>query len=141
MQTLCKKHEAMQYDLEWYENQLMTNMAEKKRLLTGNVKSFSLSGMKARFFGADSAEQTELKIEQLDKSIADLEEKFEVHKLAAKEFLDEALMEVDSFKKRKIVDLREIFISYAILQIKIHKEGSVIWSRFKALFDAVLEQS
>lgn len=131
----------MQYDLEWYENQLMTNMAEKKRLLTGNVKNFSISGMKARFFGADSAEQTEVKIEQLDKTIADLEEKFESQKVTSEEFLQEALKEVDSFKKRKVVDLREIFISYAILQIKIHKEGSNIWSRFKGLFDAVLEQS
>ena len=131
----------MQYDVEWYENQLMINMAEKKRLLTGETKSFSFSGMKARLFGGDSAEQTELKIEQLDKTIADLEEKLEAHKASASDFLEEALNEIDLFKKRKIVDLREIFISYTVLQIKIHKEGSAIWSRFKAIFDAVLNES
>ena len=131
----------MQYDLEWYENQLMTSMAEKKRLLTGNVKSFSFSGVKARLFGGDSAEHTEQKIEQLDKAISDLEEKFEAQKSAANKFLEEGLEEIESFKKRKIVDLREIFISYAILQIKIHKEGSAIWSRFKAIFDGVLENA
>ena len=128
----------MQYDVEWYENQMMLSMAEKKRLLTGNVKSFSLSGMKAKLFGGDSAEQTESKIEQLDKAITDLEKKLEEHKAGANKFLEEALSEIESFKKRKIADLREIFISYAILQIKIHKEGSTIWSRFKAIFDGVL---
>ena len=129
----------MQYDVEWYENQLMVNMAEKKRLLTGNVKGFSLSGVKARLFGGDSAEQTEVKIEQLDKTISDLESKLETHKTDAKEFLDEALKEIESFKKKKVMDLRDIFISYAVLQIKIHKEGSAIWSRFKAIFDSIVE--
>ena len=36
-------------------------------------------------------------------------------------FMEKALTEVDRFKKQRTVDLKEIFINYAILQIKISK--------------------
>ncbi|XP_076819610.1 sorting nexin-4-like [Clavelina lepadiformis] len=139
LKTVCKKHEAQQYDVEWYENQVMLTMTEKKKVLTGNTKAFSLSGMKARLLGGDTAEQTEQKLEQLDKNIRDLEDKFESHRSQASDFLEEALQEVEIFKKRKRMDLREIFISYTILQIKLHREGCAKWGKFKSLFDNLLK--
>ena len=95
--------------------------------------------MKARLLGGDTAEQTEQKLEQLDKNIRDLEDKFESHRSQASDFLEEALQEVEIFKKRKRMDLREIFISYTILQIKLHREGCAKWGKFKSLFDNLLK--
>ena len=39
-------------------------------------------------------------------------------------FIENALAEVERFKKQRTADLKEIFINYAILQIKISKRVS-----------------
>jgi len=45
---------------------------------------------------------------------------------------------VEIFRKRKIADLREIFTSYAVLQIKLHREGIAMWTKFKKPLQAVI---
>ncbi|XP_002119505.2 sorting nexin-4-like [Ciona intestinalis] len=139
LKTICKKHEALQYDVEWYESSLTNALTEKKQLLSGPPKTFSFSGLKARLLGADAADVTETRLEVLETNITDLEKELEKHRVIAKEFLDEADEEVELFKTRKVMDLREIFVSYAVLQIKMNKEGAAYWKKIKTPFAAILE--
>nr|CAB3266464.1 sorting nexin-4-like [Phallusia mammillata] len=139
LKALCKRHEALQYDVEWYDNQVHHLRAEKKQALTGKMNTFSFSGMKARLMGADREEQLENKIEQLDKSITESDENLDKSKAAAKEFLDSALQEIDLFKARKTMDLKEILTNYAILQIKVNKEGVALWSKIKVPFADLIQ--
>lgn len=141
VQVICQKHEALQYDVEWYENQTAQLLSEKKQILSGSTKGFSFSGMKARLMGSEKGERAENRIEQLDKNIAEAEKSLESSKVAAKEFLDEAIEEVELFKTQKVADLREILINYSILQIKLNREGVAMWSKFKTHFEPLLSSN
>ena len=128
---MIQKHQALQYEVELCEQQLATSLSEKRQLESGTQKSFSFGSMKAKLLGIDPQVQKELRLEQLEIDIAVFEGELENAKSSAKNFLEEALLEVDLFQKNKISDLKEIFTSYVVLQIKINREGIEIWERFQ----------
>jgi len=131
LKLVIQKHQALQYEVELCEQQLATSLSEKRQLESGTQKSFSFGSMKAKLLGIDPQVQKELRLEQLEIDIAVFEGELENAKSSAKNFLEEALLEVDLFQKNKISDLKEIFTSYVVLQIKINREGIEIWERFQ----------
>ena len=97
--------------------------------------------MKAKLLGIDKQNQIESRLEQLGRDICNYETELEKHRNILKQFNEEALNEIEYFKKHKLLDLKEIFISYSILQIKLNREGLAIWSKVKTPFSRILEQS
>ena len=135
---MCQKHEAHQYDVEWFENQLAVCVNEKNQIESGQSSgAFSFSGMRAKLLGIDKQNQIESRLEQLNRDIENYQMELEKHREILNRFNDDALNEIEYFKQRKRTDLREVFISYSILQIKLNREGLAIWTKVKALFDKV----
>jgi len=142
LKLVCQKHQAVQYEVEQCEYQLSLALHEQKQLQEQSdttVKStFSFVGMKARLLGIDQTVQREGRLEQLEIDIAVFEGELEKSRNRAEDFLEEAVKEMEIFRKRKVSDLREVFTSYAVLQIKLHREGIEIWSRFKKPLAAMI---
>lgn len=138
LKLVCQKHQAVQYEVEMCEQQLANALSEQKHLESGETKTFSFGSMKAKLLGIDPAVQREGRMEQLEIDIAVFEGELEKARNRAADFLEEALGEVEIFRKRKIADLREIFTSYAVLQIKLHREGIAMWTKFKKPLQAVI---
>lgn len=136
LKAIIKKHEALQYDVEYVENQLMSAHLEKKQIESGATK-FNFSGMKARLFGGDTPEQKEAKLAKIEETIKKLDIEAENKKKAADDFGEQAKDEVLKFKQQKQIDLKEILTNYVILQIKMSKEAKIAWDRFKTAVQAV----
>lgn len=136
LKAIIKKHEALQYDVEYVENQLMSAHLEKKQVESGAAK-FNFSGMKARLFGGDTPEQKEAKLAKIEENIMKLNEDAEIRKKVADDFGEQAKDEVLKFKRQKQIDLKEILTNYVILQIKMSKEAKVAWDQFKIAVQSV----
>ncbi|XP_039263487.2 sorting nexin-4-like [Styela clava] len=136
LKSIVKKHEALQYDVEYVESQLMSAHVEKKQVSSGVDKGFNFGGMRAKLFGGDTPEQKEIKLAKIDENIHMLEQSAETKRTAASTFSSEAKEEILQFKRRKQADLWEILTNYVILQIKMSKETKATWTRFKAAIQA-----
>lgn len=136
LKAIVKKHEALQYDVEYVENQLMSAHVEKKEVESGATK-FNFSGMKARLFGGDTPEQKETKLAKIEENIQKLDEDVETKKKMADNFSEKAKDQFLKFKHQKQVDLKEILTNYVILQIKMSKEAKVAWDRFKTAVQCI----
>lgn len=136
LKAIVKKHEALQYDVEYVENQLMSAHVEKKQVSSGADRGFNFGGMRAKLFGGDTPEQKESKLAKIDENINNLEETAETKRNAASSFSSEAKEEILKFKRRKQADLWEILTNYVILQIKMSKETKAAWTKFRTVIQS-----
>ncbi|XP_030856249.1 sorting nexin-4 isoform X2 [Strongylocentrotus purpuratus] len=136
LKAVCRKQEIMQFELERCEDLLSSKKLQKDQL-TGKApqKVFSFRGMTSKLFGQENAETKESKANLISDQITDAEDAVERSKQNILDFTDNALKEVDRFKRQKSRDLKEIFISYAVLQIKMAKRGITVWTNTKECFD------
>jgi len=132
LKSVVQKHQALQYEVEQTQQNLASCLAEQKQLMQGDKpKSFSLSGMKARLLGVDPQVQREGRLEQLEVDVENLQGQLKEREERSASFVQEALEEVELWKKRKVIDLRELLTSYTVLQVKMHREAISMWKQFK----------
>ncbi|XP_078661452.1 sorting nexin-4-like isoform X2 [Branchiostoma floridae x Branchiostoma belcheri] len=136
LRSICRKQELLQYEVEKLEDKLVYLSSQKQQMEQGvDVKSgFSLKGMTTKLFGADTPEVREKKIKQLEEQIQQTEEQLQAAKWELSTYIDRSLQDVERFKRQKVRDLREIFINYSIMQIKLCKKGISLWNNTKECF-------
>ncbi|XP_066300708.1 sorting nexin-4-like isoform X2 [Branchiostoma lanceolatum] len=136
LRSICRKQELLQYEVEKLEDKLVYLKAQKQQMEQGvDVKSgFSLKGMTTKLFGADTPEIREKKIQQLEEQTQQTEEQLQAAKWELSTYIDRSLQDVERFKRQKVRDLREIFINYSIMQIKLCKKGVSLWNNTKECF-------
>ncbi|XP_033116856.1 sorting nexin-4-like [Anneissia japonica] len=136
VRSVCRKQEMLQYEVERAEE----NLAAKTQLrdqLQGTVptKAFSWRGLSSKVFGPETDQVKEMKLRQVKDQIQEAEEQVTRTQKEAAEFVEEALKEIERFKKTKTADLKEIFINFSVLQIKIAKKGIATWMSTKECFE------
>uniref|UniRef100_A0A3Q2P4S4 Sorting nexin 4 n=1 Tax=Fundulus heteroclitus TaxID=8078 RepID=A0A3Q2P4S4_FUNHE len=134
-QSVCKKHELVQYELEMAAQDLTYKKQQKEELATGTVRIFSLKGMTSKLFGQETQEQRESKVAALEQSIQEGEDALKEKNAESQEFVEKAWTDIERFKEQKDKDLREALISYAIMQISMCKKGIQVWSNAKECFN------
>ncbi|XP_035828151.1 sorting nexin-4 isoform X2 [Aplysia californica] len=135
VRSVCRRYECTQYDLEKAEDNLAAKQGQREALAQNQSKAgFSLSGMKSKLFGADTPEQREAKLKQLDQQIAQAETDLKRVQEEAELYTGQSLRDIDRFQRQKTKDLQEIFTNYAVLQIKQCKKGIAIWTSAKDCF-------
>ncbi|KAI8495672.1 intercellular trafficking and secretion [Branchiostoma belcheri] len=136
LRSICRKQELLQYEVEKLEDKLVYLSTQKQQMEQGvDVKSgFSLKGMTTKLFGADTPEVREKKIKQLEEQIQQTEEQLQAAKWELSTYIERSLQDVERFKRQKVRDLREIFINYSIMQIKLCKKGISLWNNTKECF-------
>ncbi|XP_070536510.1 sorting nexin-4-like isoform X2 [Ptychodera flava] len=133
LRSVCRKQEVLQYELERQEENLSHKVKQKEELQTGQASGFSFKGV-TKLFKTETPESKEAKLKQLEESITEAEEEVKKSQEEVTVFVDHALKDIERFRKQKVRDLREIFINYAILQIKMAKKGVAVWSNAKECF-------
>ncbi|XP_074653174.1 sorting nexin-4-like isoform X2 [Tubulanus polymorphus] len=133
LRSVCRKHEIIELDLEKLEDGLSSKKNQKNMLVQGKT-SFSLSGMKSRLFGSDPPEVRDQKIKQLEEQIDQTEAELRLANQEAEKFLEDALNDIDRFKKQKVSDLKDAFTNYAVMQIERCKKGIAVWQNTKECF-------
>ncbi|XP_071497759.1 sorting nexin-4-like isoform X3 [Diadema antillarum] len=131
LKAVCRKQEVLQYELERCEDLLGSKKLQRDQL----TKAFSFRGMTSKLFGQENAETRESRVRLLHDQIDDAEDGVHRAQKTIDEFVENALKEVERFKRQKSRDLKEIFISYAVLQIKMAKRGITVWTNTKECFD------
>ncbi|XP_035700212.1 sorting nexin-4-like isoform X2 [Branchiostoma floridae] len=136
LRSICRKQELLQYEVEKLEDKLVYLKAQKEQMEQGgDVKSgFSLKGMTTKLFGADTPETRDKKIKLLEEQTQQTEEQLQAAKWELSTYIDRSLQDVERFKRQKVRDLREIFINYSIMQIKLCKKGISLWNNTKECF-------
>ncbi|PIK56849.1 hypothetical protein BSL78_06252, partial [Apostichopus japonicus] len=122
LKAVCRKQEVMQYELEKSEELLSSKRYQRDQLLgKAPSKTLSLQGMRSKIFGPEKPEVKDARLRQLEDQIEEAEEAVLRNQSETMSFMEHALSEVERFKKQKGSDLKELFISYAVLQIKMAK--------------------
>ncbi|XP_072020003.1 sorting nexin-4-like isoform X2 [Amphiura filiformis] len=135
LKNVCRKQEVLQYELERAEENLASRSLQRDQILgTAPTKAFSLRSMRSKIFGPESQEAKDAQVKLLEDQIEEGEETVTKATKEVESFMEKALTEVDRFKKQRMVDLKEIFINYAILQIKISKRGITTWNSTRDCF-------
>ncbi|XP_052003855.1 sorting nexin-4-like isoform X1 [Xyrauchen texanus] len=134
LRAVCRKHELTQYELEMTAQDLTSKKLHREELATGTVQTFSLKGMTSKLFGQETPEQREAKLKMLETQIEEGEELVKERNVECEEFVKNAWVDIERFKEQKDHDLREAFISYAILQISMCKKGIQVWNNAKECF-------
>ncbi|XP_077993023.1 sorting nexin-4-like isoform X2 [Glandiceps talaboti] len=133
LKSVCRKQEVMQYELEKNEENLNARVKQKEELVSGQSSGFSFKGV-TKLFKTETPESKEAKLKQLEEQVDEAEETVKKSQEEVTSFLDHALKDIERFRKQKVRDLREIFINYAILQIKMAKKGIAVWTNAKECF-------
>ncbi len=136
LKSVCRKQEVLQYEMEKAEEMLAAKTLQRDQI-QGNApsKSFSLRGMRSKIFGPESQESRDAQVKLLEEQIEECERHLKRTTQESASFMERALAEVERFKKQRTTDLKEIFINYAILQIKISKRGIAVWTNTKECFE------
>lgn len=135
LRSVCRKYECIQYDLERTEDCLSSKGTQKDMLSQGKQQGgFTLSNVKTKLFGGDTPEQKDEKLKMLDEQIRESQVELKVVTADTQIFMEQALKDIDRFKRQKAKDLKEIFTNYAIMQIKQSKKGIAIWTSAKDCF-------
>ncbi|XP_033624990.1 sorting nexin-4-like isoform X2 [Asterias rubens] len=136
LKSVCRKQEVLQYEMEKAEEMLAAKTLQRDQI-QGNTpsKSFSLRGMRSKIFGPESQESRDAQVKLLEEQIEECEQHLKRSTQESVSFMERALAEVERFKKQRTTDLKEIFINYAILQIKISKRGIAVWTNTKECFE------
>lgn len=136
LKAVCRKQEVMQYELERSEDLLSSKRLQRDQLIgKAPSKTLSLQGMRSKIFGPEKPETKDARLRQLEDQIEEAEEAVLRNQREIMSFMDHALSEVERFKKQKGADLKELFISYAVLQIKMAKRGITLWTNTKECFE------
>ncbi|XP_022099854.1 sorting nexin-4-like isoform X2 [Acanthaster planci] len=135
LKSVCRKQEVLQYEMEKASDLLTAKKLQRDQVL-GNApsKSFSFRGMRSKIFGPESQESKDAQIKVLEEQIEECEQHLKQATQETERFIESASAEVERFKKQRTTDLKEIFINYAILQIKISKRGIAVWTNMKDCF-------
>ncbi|XP_071942055.1 sorting nexin-4-like isoform X2 [Antedon mediterranea] len=136
VRSVCSKQEMLQYEVEKAEELLASKTQLRDQLQgTAPTKTFSWRGLSSKVFGPETEQVKETKLRQVKDQIQEAEENVTRTQKEAEEFVEEALKEIDAFKKTKTADLKEIFINFSVLQIKIAKRGITTWTNTKECFE------
>ncbi|XP_014667513.1 PREDICTED: sorting nexin-4-like [Priapulus caudatus] len=148
LRTVCRKHELLQFELERAEEHLghesglrsppFWNGSSRARPL-GSAASEASASPRQVFGSAETPEQKEAKLQQVEEEIIAAEEAVDVLRgsKSIRDFTQDALRDIERFKQQKSKDIRDILSSYVELQIKLCKKGIQIWSNAKGSFERI----
>lgn len=126
LQNVCKNQEALQLQQETAEEIVEAKLSEKQKVMQGKF------GLMSRLFGAvDTDEVRELKVSILDKHIDEGNCAVNTSKEQLANFCEEALVDIERFQNQKVLDLKDTFAMYAILQLKTAKKGLQTWVQIR----------
>lgn len=94
-------------------------------------------GLRAKMFGAGTAEQKEEKLKLLDEQILEREEMLKNARELLESFEKKALLNVEKFHKQKTSDITDILMTYIIMTIDRCKKSKTTWVNIKEACDAM----
>ncbi|XP_043930950.1 sorting nexin-4 isoform X2 [Protopterus annectens] len=134
LRAVCRKHELLQYELEMAALDLTSKKQQHEELATGVVRTFSLKGVTSKLFGQETPEQRDAKLKALEEQIQEGEEQLKTKNAECNEFVKNAWVDIERFKRQRNQDLKEALINYAIMQISMCKKGIQVWTNAKECF-------
>ncbi|XP_013397548.1 sorting nexin-4-like [Lingula anatina] len=135
VRNVCRRQELAQLNMEKAEENLTYKRNQRDQLAEGKTSGLSLTGLKSKLFGGDTAEQREEKLKVLDEQIKEAEAQVKTQTEEAREFVKDALQDLERFQRQKVKDLKESFTNYALFQIERCKKGIEVWQKTRECFE------
>ncbi|XP_017883271.1 sorting nexin-4-like [Ceratina calcarata] len=132
LQAVVRRREALQLAKDESHDALTAALEQKEKVIQGK------SGLISRLFvSVDTEEVRELKMLQLEQRIAQHEETVKRVDEDLKSFSIKAMIDIERFQHQKVVDLKEVFAAYCILQFKLAKKGLQAWQHIKSCLESM----
>ncbi|KAK3908265.1 Sorting nexin-4 [Frankliniella fusca] len=132
LHTVCCRHEMLQFQVERAQDLVQQNVAKLERVQQGKTSFMS------RIFG--TVDTDELREER----VSVLEQRIEEHKGSVTNTMEQrdtfskaALLDIQRFQEQKVIDMRETFANYIMLQMKIARKGLQTWTHIRDCLESI----